>query len=51
MTTASLVVEDGGTLNGRCTTTKLPVPELEFQGARGSAALEFGPEFELEEER
>ena len=51
VTTASLVVEDGGTLNGRCTTTKAPAPELEFQGARMSTALEFGPEFDLEEER
>lgn len=51
VTTASLVVEDGGSLNGRCTTTKLAVPELEFQGAGASAALEFGPEFEMEEEK
>ena len=50
VTTASLVVEDGGSLNGRCAMTKPPVSELELQGARGAAALEFGPEFELEEE-
>lgn len=51
VTTASLVVEDGGSLNGRCAMTKSPVPELELQGARGSSVLEFGPEFELEEEK
>lgn len=51
VTTASLVVEDGGILNGRCTTTKLPVPELELQRVKGSTALEFGPEFDLEEEK
>lgn len=51
VTTASLVVEDGGSLNGRCAMTKSPVPDLELQGVRGSAALEFGPEFELEEEK
>lgn len=51
VTTASLVVEDGGNLNGRCTMLKPPVPEPELQGVKGPAALEFGPEFELEEEQ
>lgn len=48
--TASLVVEDGGSLNGRCTMLKPPTPEPELEGFKGPAALEFGPEFELEEE-
>lgn len=51
VTTASLVVEDGGSLNGRCAMSKPPVPELELQGAREPGALEFGPQFELEEEQ
>lgn len=50
VTTASLVVEDGGSLNGRCTMLKPPAPEPELQGVKGPAALEFGPEFEMEEE-
>ncbi len=51
VTTASLVVEDGGSLNGRCTTLKpTPALEPELQGVREPATLEFGPEFELEEE-
>lgn len=52
VTTASLVVEDGGILNGRCTTVK-PQPALasELEGVRGPSALEFGPEFELDEEK
>lgn len=51
VTTASLVVEDGGILNGRCTTVK-PQPALETELGKisGSSALEFGPEFELDEE-
>lgn len=49
--TASLVVEDGGILNGRCTTVK-PQPALEpdLGKVSGGSALEFGPEFELDEE-
>lgn len=50
VTTASLVVEDGGSLNGRCTMLKPPAPEPELQGIKGPAALEFGPEFEMNEE-
>ena len=50
--TASLVVEDGGVLNGRCTTVKAqPALEPELGRVRRDSALEFGPEFELEEER
>ncbi len=49
--TASLVVEDGGSLNGRCAMSKAPVLEPELQGVREPAALEFGPQFELEEEK
>ena len=52
VTTASLVVEDGGILNGRCTTVK-PQPALEpdLGKVSGGGALEFGPEFELDEEK
>ena len=49
--TASLVVEDGGVLNGRCTTLKPQAalePELNAHGPQG---LEFGPEFELDEDK
>ena len=47
----SLVVEDGGVLNGRCTTVKAqPALEPELGRVRRDSALEFGPEFELEEE-
>ena len=49
--TASLVVEDGGVLNGRCTTVKpQPALEPELSEVRGPGTLEFGPEFELDEE-
>lgn len=48
VTTASLVVEDGGILNGRCTTVK-PQPALESD-VGGPDELQFGPEFELEEQ-
>lgn len=51
VTTASLVVEDGGILNGRCTTVKpQPALEPELEKIPGGGALEFGPEFELDEE-
>ena len=50
--TASLVVEDGGILNGRCTTVKpQPALEPELSSVRGPQSLEFGPEFELDEEQ
>lgn len=51
VSTASLVVEDGGSLNGRCAMAKAPVLEPELQGVKEPAALEFGPEFELEEKK
>ena len=52
VTTASLVVEDGGVLNGRCTTVK-PQPALEpdLRDVRGPGDLKFGPEFELDEDQ
>lgn len=48
--TASLVVEDGGILNGRCTTVK-PQPALEPErfSSRNPQSLEFGPGLELDE--
>ncbi len=50
--TASLVVEDGGILNGRCTTVKpQPALEPELSAVRAPSSLEFGPEFELDEEK
>lgn len=50
--TASLVVEDGGILNGRCTTVKPQAAlEPELSGVRGPGTLEFGPEFEMDEEK
>ena len=52
VTTASLVVEDGGILNGRCTTVKpQPALEPELQTVRGPGELKFGPEFDLDEEQ
>lgn len=52
VTTASLVVEDGGILNGRCTTVKpQQALEPELSGVRGPGELQFGPEFELDEEK
>jgi len=51
VTTASLVVEDGGSLNGRCTMLKPPVPEPELTGVRQPDSLQFGPEFDLDEEK
>jgi len=48
--TASLVVEDGGVLNGRCTTVKpQPALEPELSGVRGPEDLEFGPDFDMDE--
>ena len=50
--TASLVVEDGGILNGRCTTVKPQTAlEPELSAVRSSQSLEFGPGFELDEEQ
>lgn len=51
VTTASLVVEDGGSLNGRCTTLKpTPALEPELEQIRKPDDLQFGPDFELDEE-
>lgn len=51
VTTASLVVEDGGRLNGRCTMLKPPVADAELQAVRSGDDLRFGPDFDLEEEQ
>lgn len=52
VTTASLVVEDGGILNGRCTTVKGPSAlEADLEGVREPGDLRFGPEFDLDEDR
>lgn len=49
--TASLVVEDGGCLNGRSTMLKNPAPEAELQTVTVPGELQFGPEYELEGEQ
>ena len=50
--TASLVVEDGGSLNGRCTTVKAqPALEPELSRVDGPSDLQFGPGFELDESK
>lgn len=50
--TASLVVEDGGSLNGRCTTLKPQTAlEPELSAVQAPSSLEFGPEFEIDEEK
>ena len=49
--TASLVVEDGGCLNGRSTMLKGPAPETELQTAAVSDDLQFGPGYELDGEQ
>lgn len=50
VTTASLVVEDGGIINGRCTTVKpQPALEPELKAVQEPSELQFGPEFELDE--
>ena len=50
--TASLVVEDGGSLNGRCTTVKAqPALEPELSRVEGPSDLQFGPGFELDESK
>ncbi|MDE6589832.1 MAG: polymer-forming cytoskeletal protein [Oscillospiraceae bacterium] len=46
--TASLVVEDGGCLNGRSTMTKAPGPEGELQNVRPVSDLQFGPDYAME---
>ena len=48
VSTASLVVEDGGCLNGRSTMTKAPESEGELQGVRPVDDLRFGPDYSME---
>ena len=50
VTTASLVVEDGGCLNGRSTMTKAPAPEGELQEVQPMDDLQFGPDYSIEGE-
>ena len=50
VTTASLVVEDGGCLNGRSTMMKAPDPEDELKGVRPVDDLQFGPDYPMEGE-
>lgn len=46
--TASLVVEDGGCLNGRATMTKAPEPDPELRDVQPVGDLQFGPSYDLE---
>lgn len=48
--TASLVVEDGGCLNGRSTMTKGPAPEPELTDVTVTDDLQFGPAYDIEGE-
>ena len=48
--TASLVVEDGGCLNGRSTMMKPPEPEEDLKDVRPVGDLQFGPEYPMEGE-
>ena len=50
VSTASLVVEDGGCLNGRSTMTRAPEPEGELLDARPADDLRFGPGYSVEGE-
>lgn len=50
VSTASLVVEDGGRLNGRSTMTQAPDPDPELQEVRQSGDLQFGPDYAMEGE-
>lgn len=50
VTTASLVVEDGGCLNGRSTMLKAPEPEGELKDVRPVDDLQFGPDYPMEGE-
>ena len=50
VTTASLVVEDGGCLNGRSTMMKPPESDAELEGVRPVGDLQFGPDFPMEGE-
>ena len=46
--TASLVVEDGGRLNGRSTMTNAPDPDPELRDVRPVDDLQFGPDYPME---
>ena len=48
--TASLVVEDGGCLNGRSTMMKAPEPETDLKDVRPVGDLQFGPDYPMEGE-
>ena len=48
--TASLVVEDGGCLNGRSTMIKGPAPDPELRDVDVADDLQFGPGYDLESE-
>ena len=48
--TASLVVEDGGRLNGRSTMMKAPEYDEELEDARPVGDLQFGPDYPMEGE-
>ena len=48
--TASLVVEDGGALNGRSTMIKAPEPEPELQAVPDQGPLKFGPDYDPDAE-
>ena len=48
--TASLVVEDGGRLNGRSTMMQPPEPEGELKDVRPADELQFGPDYPVEGE-
>lgn len=50
VTTASLVVEDGGCLNGRSTMIKGPAPEPELTDVTVTDDLQFGPAYDIEGE-
>ena len=50
VTTASLVVEDGGCLNGRSTMMRAPEPEDDLREVRPVGDLQFGPDFPMEGE-
>ena len=48
--TASLVVEDGGRLNGRSTMIQAPDPDPELQDVHQADDLQFGPDYPMEGE-
>ena len=50
VSTASLVVEDGGCLNGRSTMTRAPEPDGELQDVHSVDDLQFGPDYSIEGE-